>query len=364
MTISRRTLLSLLPAAAFGQSHGRVTTFPPEAKRYSDPVTEFSVVRLTDPGHASILPSAPCSRALSRRSGFLLCSSNRTGRWEAVRLDTKTGQSRQTTEAEQLVPATVQLLPDERNFAYFDGPRLEIASFGGSKPREVYRCEEGFAPQVMALAEDALYAAVVEKGKAQYRLRLVPLGKGDAITLAESEEPLSDPQPRPRRASVLYRRGDSGLFVANYDLKQTQRLKLIEGAKVMSPQWSLEGREILYISASNLNGRPVYQMREIAPDTNKDAAVARTTQFAVFGRNGDGSVFVGASGSKAQPHVLLLVRSVKRELTLCEHRASDPAQVSPIFSPNSQRIFFQSDQHGKWAIYSMVVEKLVEETEA
>jgi oligogalacturonide lyase len=60
---------------------------------------------------------------------------------------------------------------------------------------------------------------------------------------------------------------------------------------------------------------------------------------------------------------LLLVRAAKRELTLCEHRASDPHLVSPIFSPNSQRVFFQSDKDGKLAIYSMVVDKLVEETE-
>jgi len=59
-----------------------------------------------------------------------------------------------------------------------------------------------------------------------------------------------------------------------------------------------------------------------------------------------------------------LVRSVKRELTLCEHRASDPRIVSPIFSQNSQNIFFGSDQHGKPAIYTMAVEKFVAETDS
>jgi oligogalacturonide lyase len=72
---------------------------------------------------------------------------------------------------------------------------------------------------------------------------------------------------------------------------------------------------------------------------------------------------VGASGSKAAPYVLLLVRAVSRELTLCEHRASDPAMVAPTFSPNSQRVFFGSDQHGKPAIYTMAIDKLVEETD-
>jgi oligogalacturonide lyase len=72
---------------------------------------------------------------------------------------------------------------------------------------------------------------------------------------------------------------------------------------------------------------------------------------------------VGASGSKASPYVVLLVRAARRELTLCEHRARDPKLVAPIFSPNSQRVFFHSDKDGKIAIYSIFVEKLVSETE-
>jgi oligogalacturonide lyase len=48
---------------------------------------------------------------------------------------------------------------------------------------------------------------------------------------------------------------------------------------------------------------------------------------------------------------------------LCEHRASDPPAAAPIFSPNSQRVFFQSDRDGKMAIYAMTVDRLVAETE-
>jgi oligogalacturonide lyase len=110
--------------------------------------------------------------------------------------------------------------------------------------------------------------------------------------------------------------------------------------------------------------RRLHNIREFVPDTNEDASVADTSQFVGFERNGDASVFAGASGSKASPHVLLLVRAVKRELTLCEHRASDPGMVSPIFSPNSQTVFFVSDRHGKPAIYCMAVEKLVAETDS
>jgi oligogalacturonide lyase len=62
--------------------------------------------------------------------------------------------------------------------------------------------------------------------------------------------------------------------------------------------------------------------------------------------------------------VLLLLRVARREFTLCEHKASDAALVQPIFSPDSQSVFFQSDREGKPAIYRVRVEKLVEETQA
>jgi oligogalacturonide lyase len=83
----------------------------------------------------------------------------------------------------------------------------------------------------------------------------------------------------------------------------------------------------------------------------------------VFNRNSDTSVFVGASGSKASPYMLLLVRSAKRELTLCQHHSSDARQATAFFSPNSQRVIFQSDRDGKMALYSIAVDRLVEQTE-
>ena len=102
-------------------------------------------------------------------------------------------------------------------------------------------------------------------------------------------------------------------------------------------------------------------IREHVPDSNTDKLVAKTSQFACFGSNRDSSVFAGASRN-ASPAVLLLLRVTQRERTLCEHKASDPASVAPVFSPDSQRVYFQSDRHGKPAIYRVRVDKFVEET--
>ena len=104
-------------------------------------------------------------------------------------------------------------------------------------------------------------------------------------------------------------------------------------------------------------------IREFVPETNTDRLVSATSQFVHLGVNGDASVFVGASGSRASPYILLLLRRTRREMTLCEHRAGDPGRVAPIFSPDSQGVYFQSDKHGKPAIYFISVERLVERTD-
>jgi oligogalacturonide lyase len=216
----------------------------------------------------------------------------------------------------------------------------------------------------MNITDDGLLAALAEKKGSHYRLQLIRMVDGMATTLAEADEApsdaLSDPMPRPRRASVLYRRA-GGIWLANLDGKQNYRLRLPD-RQVAAANWSPDGRTVLYLNVP-ADPHKLRNIREFTPDTNDDKAISDTTQYACFERNADGSVFVGASGSKASPHVLLLVRAVHREFTLCEHRASDPAMVSPIFSPNSQHVYFTSDQHGKPAIYRIAVDRLVEATD-
>jgi oligogalacturonide lyase len=335
-------------------------TIPSETRRYKDAATEFDVYRLTDPAHQSWLP-ASYERAVSRRDSFLIYSSDRAGSVQAYRMDLKSGQSRTLTRAENLVQESLTLAPDEHNFYYLDGRSMYMANLGNARTREVHRIEEGFElGRGFSVSEDGLYALLVEQKPGTSRLRLITLRSGSAQTVAESPEPISDPLPRPRRAGVLYHRGNE-LWLVNFDGGQNRKLRIAAGG--LGPAvWSVDGRTVLYLNFPS-DPKQLNNLRESTPDTNDDRQIAATSQFISFGGNADSSVLVGASGSKASPYVLLLVRSAKRELTLCEHRASDPRLVSPMFSPNSQRIFFQSDKDGKLAIYSMVVDKLVEATE-
>lgn len=360
MDLSRRGFLCSLAASGACWAVDRGQVFPSEIRRYSDPATELDVYRLTDPAHGSWLPAS--GRAISRHAGFLIYASDRSGTLQGYRLDLKTGQSHSLPEATKLVPDSLALMPDERSVCYLDGDLLMQVNLASFRAREVYRLETGWeAGRGCHFSEDGLYAALVEQKPGSSRVRLVTMRTGSGGTVTESSDALSDPMPRPRRAGLLYRRGTDELWVLNFDGAQNRKLRLASGG-VGTAFWSADGRTVLYLNLPS-DSKQLHNIREFTPDTNEDRLVANTTQFVAFGGNGDSSVFVGASGSKASPYVLLLVRSVKRELTLCEHKASDPAQTNPTFSPNSQRIFFQSDRDGKMAIYAMAVDRLVSETE-
>ena len=333
---------------------------PSEAVRYADPATEFPVLRLTNPEHVSVLPSY-LGKAVSRRGNFLLYSNDRTGTMQPYRMDVKTGQSRQLAEAVLLDPTSLTFLSDERSCLFLADGAVSQVNLSTFRRKEVYRIPEGFQGSGLCVNDDGLFAVVIEKKGSRSRLRLLNLVKGAAATVLESDEEIAGAVPRPRRAGMLYRKAGQELHVVNFDGAQNQRLRL--GAGRLGPAlWSQDGRTLLYLSYPE-NSAQSNSIREYTPDSNEDRLVAPTSQFVHFGRNSDASVFVGASGSKASPYLLLLVRSVKRELALCEHKASDPRLTAPIFSPNSQRVIFQTDRHGKLAIYSMSVDRLVEETE-
>jgi oligogalacturonide lyase len=319
------------------------------------------VTRLTDPAHASGLPPRTAD-ALPRNGAFLLYSSDRTGKPQAYRMDLKTGESDQLTQAEALLGETLRLTPDGRSLCYFDGPWLYLASLANVRARRVYAVGQGWElARGFSISSDGRRAAFVESRGPTFRLRLLAMQTSSVSTVLEAEAPLRDPLIRPSTAGILYRRGEEGLWLAGYDGRQNRQLKLAPG-RAGPACWSRDGRAVFYLSYPE-DRRALNTIREHTPEKGDDQLISPTSQFVAIGPNSDASVFVGASANKASPHVLLVTRSTRREFTLCEHRASDASAVAPIFSPDSQQVFFRSDTHGKPAIYRMRVDRLVERTE-
>lgn len=348
---TRRAFVSALPLIA------RAQVIASEQKKYLDPATEFELTRLTDPSVSScFLPPAP-KRAVNQRNNTLVYCSDRTGALQVYRMDLKSGESRQMTIASRLDASTVSMLPDDRSVCYCDGESIEVS---GGRARTIYTPGEGWERgEAFAIADDGNHAVLSERKGDRFRVRLATMAKQSVSTIAESNLPVTAVATRPKRAGILYARED-GLWLVNYDGQQNRKLRTGPGS-IGAALWSADGRSIYYVHQPGAS--KVHELRECIPDSNEDKFVAPTTQFVAFTRNSDASVFVGVSGSKASPHILLLLRLTRRELTVAEHRASNAKAVAVQFSPNSQRLFYQTDREGKPAIYSMALERFLELTE-
>jgi Tol biopolymer transport system component len=359
--VTRRSLLiSGIAAGRLLASGKRGEGFPSDASRYADPLTELDVYRLTKPDYSTTM-TAYFSRGIAHNSSWMLCCSDRTGTPEAFHLDLKNGEMRQLTEAPDLDGLSLTLTPDNRQFCYFAGRSLYISAVANLKGRELYEVAEGWEPGGVSVGPDGTHATLIEKRGETSRLRMVSLVQGVPRTVLESPFVMSAPMMRPMRAQILYRQGGEALWLVNSDGTQNRKLKVAAGG-IGTPNWSNDGRTILYLNFPE-DRTQLNNLRELTPDAGTDKMIGKTSQFASFGANRDASVFVGASRN-ASPAVLLLLRVTHSERTLCEHKASNAEWVSPVFSPDSQRIYFQSDRHGKPAIYSMHVDKLVEKTDA
>lgn len=326
-----------------------------EFRRYADPATELEVVRLTNPAFSSGL-TAPHLRQFTKRGDSMVYWSERDGARQIYRLDLKSGESKQLTSAAALDVTNFAMSPDDRYLYYFDGPVLQSVAGNSPKPRDIYKVPNGSAWAGLTVAADG--SVLFSEGPRIMRVALQKTGP-----ILETDGKIDLVMARPRHAQVLYRQ-NGAIWLINTDGTGKKQLSLSAGAPqgtLGEALWSPNGRTLLYLQIPD-DPKQLITLRENTPDESADQLIARTSQFVTFAPNGDASVFAGASRSKASAYIIILLRVAKRELTLCEHRASDPSLVSVVFAPDSQSIVFVSDRHGKPALYRVPVEKFVEET--
>jgi oligogalacturonide lyase len=348
-------------SVAWAQSASKKASSAPaqgEIVRFSDPVTETVVARLTDPRTNSRLP-APQNRFVSARNHYLLFSSDRGGQMAPFQLDLRNGGVRQLAHPERLDPISLCMDSRERYLYFLDGQSLHEVALNNLKQRTI---AEGITEFSMSASGADLM--VVKQG------RVERLTAGKATPVAENAK---GAMARPGGIGCVFWRDqdvrDAEFWYAPF-APQQEKPKLLASGSVNNPVWAPRGESLLYlrqilIPAGDPGGEPIRtaEIHEVIPESGVEQRIAPTSQFAAFAPNSNGTVFVGASRSKAQPTVLLLLRATGREFTLCEHKSTDATAVSPVFSPNSQRVYFQSNREGKWALYSVNTEKLIESTD-
>ena len=351
---TRRTILGAALAPALRAAKGQES--PGEAKRYLDGATEFEILRVTDLPHNSWLPLAS-NRAFTRKGDALIFASDADGTAQLYRHEFKANKVRQLTEAAALNTNSFTMTAGDRGMFYVDGRKLLLTA--AARDRVVYEMPVEWAqsPRI-AIGEDGL--TVVLSSSNGSKTRIVVTGR-TAVTAEERDGDIGTLYVRPRREAAVSYIAGGGLWYLPLASKKSVALKTAPG-EVLSSLWTADGGALLYLLKPAGTGK-LNEIREIVPEGNGDSTVAKTSQYIHFQRNADATVFLGASGSQASPHLLFLIRSVKRELTICEHRCSDARLSRAVLSPNSARVAYQTDRHGKLVIYSMAVERLIEQSE-
>lgn len=328
--------------------------------RYTDRATELVMTRLTSPEVDTWLPVSP-GRGISSRDGAMVATVARGEGKSLVWLDVATGTGRVVAQPNQLDPASVALTADDRWIAFAEGQELIAVQRQGARRQVLARLSTDASLQAgLVASSDRLTFYFAESVAGGSRLRSGRLGATPVQVVAECEQAVAELAPNPRRALLAWRTQEGAVWLGGLDGRKPRRIDTPEG-RVLEFHWPRDGASILYLLEPADKSKLV-EIREQQVDARTDLLVAKTSQFASFAPNSNGSVFVGASRSKASPHILLLLRATQREFTLCEHGDPEPALCRPVFTPDSQSVVFTSRMHGKSAVYMAGVEKLIEKT--
>ena len=354
MGIARRSLLlSAFPVVALARQKPK-PPLPPlqrgEFVRFADRLTENVVVRLTTPTYRSLLADRN-NRCVSSREGFLVAASDRDGRLAPYRINLRSGAVSVLAHPQALSPRTLCLDSKERELWFVDGRVLCAAGLSPGKQRTVLENVDEFhlngKANSLVVRQGTAIGFVPKAGAAVQRLASESSTKGWVNAVGDA---------------CCFLAGDADareLWVAPLGGAKPRRLA---AGPLSQPCWRPDGQTVLYLKQILKNNYAAVELWEAPVSGGVERLVAPTSQFATFTANEDGSVLVGAGRSRAQPHLILLLRETRREMVLCEHRDRDALETEPRFSPNSQRVYFESDREGKPAIYSVNVERLIEPT--
>lgn len=284
---------------------------------------------------------------MSGAEKFILFASDRAGSVAPFSMDLRTGMPRQLAETQQLEISSLQLSSNGRQAYFIDGGALTELSVQNRRMQVLEENVGGFCA-----GSGVTDYAFIREGK----LFHAATGKrawADGVTRVW--------QMRPGFPGCLFERRGGLLCFTSFQNVSQRSIQLASG-RFHDPCWSPDGRSILLLRDVPSKAGNDVEIHEIDPAAGppSERMIARTSRYAAFSPNSDATVFVGATASKAQPSVMILVRSVGRELTLCEHRAADPGCVNPSFSHDNRRVYFASDFQGRPAIYAVNVERLVE----
>lgn len=408
--LTRRTFLAAsVPLWAKDGRSGKGARFQSPVVKFADPLTERPLWRITDPATLHHLPHYH-HHFISRNNDFVLVASEISGERQIfeLRMDapgrgsaqSSTARMTQLTEGPGVFPYSPTLGPRDRWFYLLQADTLKQIAVHNGKERKIYSAPAGWRfTGHLSAADEGKYVALIEMRAADWvagfeeqfakhprcRLRVVESRTGKNWVAVETDNWLAYPQFRPRGTDILYchegpwHKVDGRLRLVGLRGENPRNLRPRAAGEGLGHEfWGADEDQayyVYYVFFPDETGRGA-TVRRLAETSQKEEVISRCTSFGWLQGNDDSSVIVGASRSLAGPNIYLLFTHLQRELTVCEHASSlkpypvagtsteDPASAwpEPVFSHDSQWIYFTSDKEGKPAIYRMNVADLVEQT--
>jgi oligogalacturonide lyase len=327
--------------------------YPAELKLYLDPITEVPIQLLTPPGlNSRMLPVV--ARSITRKSDQILIAVEKSNGWQLQWLNLKNGDQKVALDSALLTPESAALLADDRSIIAATTQGKLVSSSARIKSADLtMELLEGPLP-----CFDNNSALCIGKSEGQFHLLRWNFADGQINRMHSSQTTLAHLSTSAKSDSVAVAQGNEILTgsasggalktLSNSAPNQTS-------SRILQLLWHSTDTSLLALQTGVENRTQLFNFRD------GQIWSARTSQYSEFGSNRDGSVLVGASGSKASPLILLMLRLTKRELPIAEHKSSVPSR--PQFTPNSQRVIYQTDRLGKSVIFAVEVDRLVEETQ-
>ena len=395
--LTRRAFLSAAaPVLAAQRPARKGSKIPSEKVEIADPLTERPLFRLTNPAILHHLPHYHhCF--IARNNSFLLLASEHSGTRQIYRLNLPKGDMLQLTQGPGIHSYSAAMDARRRDFFYLQQDTLKQASPRGGREKVLYRSPTGWRPTGhLTVSDDGRFAALVEikpgqqvdgfeeqfRRQPRCRIQVVDVERKANWTAAEQDHWLAHPQFRPRTRDLLYAHEgpwghvDGRLRFSSLDGKYKRNLRPRQGEEEIGHEfWFRYGAEVCYVFYPDASGRGA-EIRCVDPASGQERTLSRCSKFGWVSGNQAGSALVGASRSLAGPNIYVLFPQLRREVTLAEHSSSgkpypiagakreDPyaSWPEPVFSADSEWIYFVSDREGKPAVYSMNVSDLVEAT--
>jgi len=150
-------------------------------------------------------------------------------------------------------------------------------------------------------------------------------------------------------AFISDKTGKREVWIADYDGKNPRKITS-NGSINLSPQWSPDGKKILY--TSYMKGSPILYAQDLASGAVE--AVSDTEGLNIAGRwSPDGKKIALTLSGKTSPELYILELDSKNYIQLTSNYAID---TSPSFSPDGKKLAFVSDMGGNPNIYVIDLE--------